>query len=77
MIGLMPAFVRGLVERDRAVERAVVGQGEAVEAVLAAASTSSVIRPSPSSRLNSEWTWRWVKSFGREGRHGTPMVPAR
>ena len=30
----------------------------------AAASTSSVIRPRPSSRLNSEWTWRWVKSFG-------------
>src|SRR5687768_20 len=30
----------------------------------AAASTSSVIRPRPSSRLNSEWTWRWVKSLG-------------
>src|SRR6185369_12857279 len=30
----------------------------------AAASTSSVIRPSPSSRLNSEWTWRCVKSLG-------------
>ena len=33
----------------------------------AAASTSSVIRPSPSSRLNSEWTWRCVKSFGAVG----------
>ena len=30
----------------------------------AAASTSSVIRPRPSRRLNSEWTWRCVKSFG-------------
>src|SRR5688500_4277817 len=30
----------------------------------AAASTSSVIRPRPSSRLNSVWAWRWVKSLG-------------
>src|SRR3954454_6764807 len=30
----------------------------------AAASTSSVIRPRPSNRLNSEWTWRCEKSFG-------------
>src|SRR5258706_9158072 len=28
-----------------------------------ASSTRSTIRPSPSSRLNSEWVWRWTKSF--------------
>ena len=39
----------------------------------AAASTRSVIRPSPSSRLNSEWTWRCVKSFGAIV-IGRPMV---
>ena len=38
-------------------------------------STRSVIRPSPSSRLNSEWVWRWTKSFGAM-RHGVSMVPA-
>src|SRR5688500_3603855 len=44
----------------------------------AAASTSSVIRPRPSSRLNSEWAWRWVKSLGARvtGRYGKrPMDP--
>src|SRR6478609_2783325 len=41
----------------------------------AAVSTSSVIRPRPSSRLNSECTWRCVKSFGAIV-IGRPMVPA-
>src|ERR1035437_1535173 len=27
-------------------------------------SARSLMRPSPSSRLNSEWRWRWTKSFG-------------
>ena len=35
MIGLMPFVRRRLVERDRAVQGAVVGQGEAVEALRA------------------------------------------
>src|SRR4051794_6419276 len=38
-----------------------------------AVSTSSVIRPRPSRRLNSEWTWTCVKSFAAMG-IGTPMV---
>ena len=34
MIGLMPLFDAGLVEGDRAVESAVIGDREAVEALL-------------------------------------------
>ena len=74
---LDPLGGRRLVERDGAVERAVVGQGEAVEAVLGRRSTSSLIRPSPSSRLNSEWTWRCVKSFGAMVVTGPDMVAPR
>src|SRR5512143_1203125 len=44
----------------------------------AAASTTSSIRPRPSRRLNSVWTWRWVKSLGARvtGGHGSPPTGA-
>ena len=53
-----------LVEGDRAVQRAVVGQGERIEAERLRLVDQLGDPPRPSSRLNSEWTWRCVKSFG-------------
>ena len=75
--GLDAVLLARLVERHGPVEGPVIGDGERVEALAwRPLAVRSSMRPRPSSRLNSEWTWRWVKSFGAIV-IGGPMVARR
>ena len=67
----------GLVEGDRAVERAVIGQGEAVEALLRRRIDQVVDPPEPVEKAELGVDVEVREVVRGDGRQGRSMVPAR
>src|SRR6266702_2390506 len=75
MIGLIPLLIAAWWKATAPYRAPWSVRARLSKPFALASSTRSVIRPSPSSRLNSECVWRWTKSLEAIG-IGKAMVAA-